>query len=399
MRRRDKLLLTVGVVLTVLVAARAALPIATERFLNRQLAALEGYDGRVEDVDFSLWRGGVALDDLRIVRTTADHETPFLDCERFEASLEWRSLMKGSLVAEGRALRPVVNLVQARTKEESQMGTETKWPTYLADYYPFDVNTFRIVDGTLTFRAPGIQTDDALTANHVNAVVSNLTNVQESGKETFAQFEVKGAVLGDAPVVIAGSLDPLAEEPTFDVNMTLEGVELTEVNPWLREFIKADAQAGSFQLYLEIAAADGGFQGYAKPLMQNVDMYGSQERDDSLLRKMWEGVVEFAANIVENEDEEQVGARIPFSGTIHNPETSIWQTIASVLRNAFVSAFARSLEGSISIRDVRQNLSELGETSGVRSSDDEDREKKRKQEKRGEEQDSKKRRPGPRASG
>lgn len=399
MRRRDKLLLTVGVVLTVLVAARAALPIATERFLNRQLAALEGYDGRVEDVDFSLWRGGVALDDLRIVRTTADHETPFLDCERFEASLEWRSLMRGSLVAEGRALRPVVNLVQARTKEESQMGTETKWPTYLADYYPFDVNTFRIVDGTLTFRAPGIQTDDALTANHVNAVVSNLTNVQESGKETFAQFEVKGAVLGDAPVVIAGSLDPLAEEPTFDVNMTLEGVELTEVNPWLREFIKADAQAGSFQLYLEIAAADGGFQGYAKPLMQNVDMYGSQERDDSLLRKMWEGVVEFAANIVENEDEEQVGARIPFSGTIQNPETSIWQTIASVLRNAFVSAFARSLEGSISIRDVRQNLSELGETSGVRSSDDEDREKKRKQEKRGEEQDSKKRRPGPRASG
>ncbi len=399
MRRRDKLLLTVGVVLTLLIVARAALPIATERFLNRQLAALEGYDGHVEDVDFALWRGGAALDELRIVRTTADHETPFLDCERFEASLEWRSLLKGSLVAEGRALRPVLNLVQARTKEESQMGTETKWPTYLADYYPFDINTFRIVGGTLTFRAPGIQTEDALTANDVNAIVSNLTNVKNSDKETFAQFEVKGAVLGDAPVVIAGSLDPLAEQPTFDVNMALEGVELTEVNPWLSEFIKADAQAGSFQLYLEIAAADGGFQGYAKPLMQNVDMYGSQERDDSLLRKMWEGVVEFAANVVENQDEEQVGARIPFSGTIQNPEANIWQTIASVLRNAFVSAFARSLEGSISIRDVRQNLSELGESSGVRSSEDKDRDKERKQEKRDEEQDSKRRRPGPRASG
>jgi len=31
-------------------------------------------------------------------------------------------------------------------------------------------------------------------------------------------------------------------------------------------------------------------------------------------------------------------------------------TISSILRNAFVSAFARSLEGSINLRDVKKNL-------------------------------------------
>src|SRR5690606_164105 len=147
-------------------------------------------------------------------------------------------------------------------------------------------------------------------------------------------------------------------------------VELKELNPWLRQYAKADAQAGTFQLYMEIAAADGAFQGYAKPLMQGVDIYGSEEQDDSLLRKAWEGILEFATNIVENEDEDQVGARVPFSGTIQNPDTNIWQTIASVLRNAFVSAFARSLEGSISIRGVRENLSELGESSGIKTQDE-----------------------------
>ena len=40
-------------------------------------------------------------------------------------------------------------------------------------------------------------------------------------------------------------------------------------------------------------------------------------------------------------------------------ETSLFATIASVLRNAFVSAFARSLEGSITLRDVKKNLNEL----------------------------------------
>ncbi len=397
MRRRDKVLIAVGVVLTIVIIARAALPVWTENFMNEQLAALEGYDGRVEDVDFALWRGGFAAEDLRIVRTTADHETPFFDAERIEVTLEWRSLLNGRIAAEGRVVRPVLNLVQAKTKEESQMGTETKWPTGLAELYPFEINTFKVLDGTITFRAPGIQTEDALTANHVNAVVSNLRNVNEENKEAFARFESSAKVLGEAPMRIAGTLDPLAKQPTFDVNMALEQVDLTEVNPWLQEFLKADAQAGTFQLYMELAAADGAFKGYAKPLMQNVDMYGTQEENDPLLRKVWEGIVEFAANVVENEEQDQVGARIPFSGTISDPQTSIWATIASVLRNAFVSAFARSLEGTISIRDVRENLSEVSDASGISTQDDKKKEKAKDKE---EGQERKRDRPiGPRASG
>lgn len=375
MRRRSKVLVGIGIVLGVLIIARAALPIWMERFINEQLTALEGYDGQVEDVDFALWRGGFGVDNLRIVRTTADIETPFFDCDRLDATIEWRSLVRGRVAAKGKAVRPVLNLVQAKTKEQSQMGTETKWPTQLANLYPFEINTFEVVDGRITFRAPGIQTEDALTADHMNAIVSNLRNVNDANTEAFARFESRAKVLGESDVSINGSLDPLAQEPTFDVNMTLERVQLADLNPWLREFLKADAQAGTFQLYLELAAAEGAFKGYAKPLMQDVDMYGTQEQNDPLLRKVWEGIVEFAANVVENEEEDQVAARIPFTGTITNPETSIWQTIASVLRNAFVSAFARSLEGSISIRDVRENLSGIEDGSGISHADRDDEKK------------------------
>ncbi len=60
--------------------------------------------------------------------------------------------------------------------------------------------------------------------------------------------------------------------------------------------------------------------------------------------------------MLENPDAEQVAARIPFSGTLEDPETNLFATIASVMRNAFVSAFARSLEGSITLRDVKKNV-------------------------------------------
>jgi hypothetical protein len=206
------------------------------------------------------------------------------------------------------------------------------------------------------FLAPGINTRDAITAREVNARISNLTNVADSDRETFADFKVTADVLGGAPAAIAGSINAFAAQPTFDVNLEVKKVQLPKVNPWLREYIKADAEAGKFELYMELAAADGKFTGYAKPILQDVDIYRSGEAEQSALKRIWEGFLDFAANVLENPEAEQVAARIPFSGTIKNPQSSLFATVASVLRNAFVSAFARSLEGSITLRDVKKNL-------------------------------------------
>ena len=49
------------------------------------------------------------------------------------------------------------------------------------------------------------------------------------------------------------------------------------------------------------------------------------------------------------------------SGSVEDPDADVLATIVSVLRNAFVTAFARSLEGSISLRDVKKELGRYGE--------------------------------------
>jgi Domain of Unknown Function (DUF748) len=188
-----------------------------------------------------------------------------------------------------------------------------------------------------------------------------MTNVIDSSAETFAGFKATANILGDGTANVNGAANPLARTPTFDVNLTVKGVQLPKVNPWLREYIKADAESGEFELYTELAAADGRFRGYAKPIMRKVDIYSSEEPEENPLKRFWEGIVDLAAKIVEDEDTGQVAARIPIKGKIENPDAGILETVASVLRNAFVSAFARSLEGSISIRDVKKNLADVGE--------------------------------------
>lgn len=45
------------VLVVLLVVGRAILPSVLKRYVNRTLAGLEGYSGRVSDIDLSLWRG------------------------------------------------------------------------------------------------------------------------------------------------------------------------------------------------------------------------------------------------------------------------------------------------------------------------------------------------------
>jgi hypothetical protein len=365
MTRKRKILVVLLVIVLLLVAARIALPFVVEDYVNGKLQTLESYRGHIGDVDIHLWRGAYSIDDIEILKTGAQRPVPFFSAQRLEFSVEWRSLFRGSVVSEATFLAPQLNLVHAKSEEQSQLGSEENWNARLEELFPFRFNTIQVHDGTIRFLAPGISTKDAITARKVNGAISNLTNVLDSGKRTFADFRINGEVLDGAPAKVAGSVDAFAAQPTFDVNMEVKNVELPKVNPWLREFIKADAEAGKFELYLELAASEGRFAGYAKPILQDVDLYRSGEEEQSALKRLWEGFLDFAAEVLENDQADQVAARIPFSGTIKNPETSLLQTIASVMRNAFISAFARSLEGSITLRDVKKSLRAIGDESGA----------------------------------
>jgi hypothetical protein len=375
MRRRDKWLVAIVVVVVALVAIRVAMPTLIRDYVNDQLQALEEYDGHVDDVDLSLIRGAYGIDNIVIVKTGGKQPVPFFSADRIDISVEWRSLLRGALVSEAVFFSPKVNFVQGETKEESQTGEEVDWGERIGEMFPFRFNTVTVHNGTLTFLAPGIRTADAMKATNVEAQVTNITNVADKGKETFADFHTTAQVLDGGSAEISGSVDPLGSKPTFDVNMQVKNVKLPQVNPWLRQYIKADAEAGDFELYMEIAAADGKFQGYAKPVLQNVNIYSSEEPEKNPLKRIWEGLVDFAANVLENDEKEQVAARIPFTGTIDNPQTSVMATIVSVMRNAFVSAFARSLEGSISVRNVRENLEGIGEPAADDKSKDKDKKK------------------------
>ena len=348
-------MVVLAVIAVVAVSLRAASPLLVAEYVNRELAAMGDYSGTVGEIDLSLVRGGYTLHDLAIVKVTGNVETPFVAVERMDLSLQWRALFRGNAVGEVTMYRPVVNFVQSKSDEESQYGTGVNWPQEIRDLFPFQLNLVRVIDGLVTFRAPGIQADESLTARDFQLELTNLTNVQGREAEAFADVYLDARVMGNAPLILTGQIDPNDELPSFDIDLSLEGAMLVDINPWLREFLKADAHAGVFSLYAELAAAEGRFEGYLKPILENPEFFDTEEEKGKPFKKAWEGLVDFAAKVFENRAEDQVATQIPLSGEFENPKAGILPAIVNLLRNAFVAAFAHSLEGSIDFRDVGED--------------------------------------------
>jgi hypothetical protein len=356
-RALRRTLWVVGIAAVVAVAARLAAPFAVERYVNRQLADMGEYRGSVTDVELSLIRGGYVLRNLEIVKLDAAPETPpFAAIPAMDLSLQWRSLFRGQAVGAVVMHEPVLNLVQGPSDEEQQLGAGVNWPQQIRDLFPFRLNVVEAHNGLVTFRAPGISTDDSLTMRDFEMQLRNLTNVQGVEEPAFAELDVRGGIMGNAPLSLTGRIDPNEMTPTFDLDLSLEGAELVDVNPWLREFLNVDAEMGVFSMYAELAAAEGRFEGYVRPILENPQLFDSETDSQGPFRKAWEALVNVAANVLENREEQQVATQIPLRGEIEDPDVDLLTTIMNLLRNAFVAAFSHSLDGSITLRDVASDV-------------------------------------------
>ena len=270
---------------------RAATPYVVKRYVNRQLANMGDYRGHVDRVNVFLWRGGYALRDLEIVKIATKKEVPFAKIPQMDLTLQWNALLHGRAVGEVLMHDPVLNFVRSESNESSQLGTGTNWPAQIRNLFPFRLNLVEATNGLMTFQAPGIQTNDVLTMRDTHLLLRNLTNVQRKNEDAFAEIDLAGKVMGNAPVKLRGKIDPNAETPTFDIDLSLEGAKLLDVSPWLRRFLKVDAAGGAFSMYSELAAAKGHFEGYVKPFLEHPKITSVKEEEQGPFQKAWAALV------------------------------------------------------------------------------------------------------------
>jgi len=120
------------------------------------------------------------------------------------------------------------------------------------------------------------------------------------------------------------------------------------MNNLFRAYGNFDVVNGSFSFYSELTVRQGKIDGYIKPLFRDMDVYDSrQDRDKTLFRKIYEGLVGGISSLLTNTPRREVATQTTVSGDIESPQTSTWETLSRLIQNAFFKAILPGFEREV----------------------------------------------------
>jgi hypothetical protein len=334
-----------GIVLAVLVVIRLALPSLVLRYANNVLSELPDYRGYIEEVDISLWRGAYQLRNLRLDKRT-DKKTyaPFLWIPTMDFSVEWKALFLGSVVGEVDLFRPELNFVDAPTQEQSQLTIDQSWGDKFERLFPLQINRLRIREGTATFKNPTSTPPVDLKLTQVEVLGTNLTNSSDSKEPLASKVDINARALKTGKLRSRLEINPIAARPDFFFSVQLDNVVLTEMNNFLRAYANVDAEKGQFEVYAEVRVANDRIEGYLKPIIQDLKLVDLEDIGKNPLRLLWETIVSGITFIFTNHARDSVATKIPFSGTVDEPDPDWLALIGGLLHNAYIRHISPGLD-------------------------------------------------------
>jgi hypothetical protein len=354
--KRQRAIWVTLVIVVVSVGFRIALPYIVLRYANNTLAKMDGYRGHIFDIDIALIRGAYQLDSVYLnkVDSVSDKETPFFAASLVDLSIEWRALFKGKLVGEVVFQNPVLRFTRDKVEPKDVRKDSTQFETVSDAFMPLKINRMEARNARIRYVDENShpRVDIALTNGHI--IATNLRNSYDSSSVLPATVNAQADVYGGT-LDLKMKLNPLAEDPTFDLNAEVKNTQLKQLNDFFQAYAKSDVNKGSFGMYTEIAAKDGKFKGYVKPFIKDLKVLGPEDKHDNILKKAWEGFVGTMGEVFENQRKDQFATKVPFQGSTESIKANVWFAVGHVLENAFVRAIQPSIDQEINIAVVQNS--------------------------------------------
>ena len=190
----------------------------------------------------------------------------------------------------------------------------------------------------------------AKPAYHVFFTDTNIDieNLSSHLKDGVARGRASGRFMGSGPSRIDVAFRPETKGPDFNLALSIEDTDMRKMNNLFRAYGNFDVVNGKFAFYSDLKVRQGKIDGYVKPLFHDMDVYDHrQDRDKSLFRKLYEGLVGGISSLLTNRPRQEVATKVPVSGDIESPQTSTWETIVRLIQNAFFQAILPGFDREI----------------------------------------------------
>ena len=363
------------IIIAVLILFRLLLPYIVKEYVNGVLEDIPGYYGQVKDIDIALIRGAYVIDSLYLNTVEGQSQIPLINLGVTDISVEWKSLLKGEIVSEIEMTRPQFNYVFEDQAADTVSGADAEvWTKALTDLVPIDINNLKIIDGRASFIQTAADPSIDLFLNHVNLNATNLRNVERGDSELPSEVHATATSIGDGQVKMDGKMDIVKEIPDMDISFSLENATVTALNDFTNYYAGIDFAEGNFNLYSEMAIADGFLTGYVKPLLKDSKLI---EKEDKFFEKLWEGFVGFFKFILKNQSNNTLATKVPIEGDLTAIKTKILPTVFNTFKNAWITAFKGTTDDEVTFEDAERKAKDDHDKSDSRAERKEERQKKR----------------------
>ncbi|MBJ6136228.1 DUF748 domain-containing protein [Marinobacter litoralis] len=171
---------------------------------------------------------------------------------------------------------------------------------------------------------------------------------------------VQGELAGGAPVSFQGSLGALGTEETSDLKLTMEGVSLPALSPYLGRYLGYAVDAGKLDLELDYEITGTNLKASNQLRLDQMRLGQSVASEEAV-----NAPVKLGLALLENQ-QGIIDVDLPISGDISNPDFRIGQVVMRTFVNLLVKAAASPFSMLGSLADFAGfSTEELGRVSFV----------------------------------
>jgi hypothetical protein len=211
-KNRRRLLLAALAVCAVIYALSFTLDEPIRRRLERNMnASLVGYTAKIRAVRFHPFGFAITLKDTTIVQEKHP-KPPVADFPRLDASVQWRALIFGRLVADVKFDRPVIHVDRTHVAAEAEDKVDVEdrgWQQALESIYPLKINEFVVRRGEITY----IDSKDSppLHIDEIDFRANNIRNIRSKDRTYPSDVRMTARVFDSGRLKLDGNADFMAE--------------------------------------------------------------------------------------------------------------------------------------------------------------------------------------------
>lgn len=166
----------------------------------------------------------------------------------------------------------------------------------LKDFMPLRINRLALHDGRIEYADEGSNPPVDLALTEVEALAKNLSSVADEEKLLPSTVNATAQLYGGA-TRFNMALDPLSRKSLFDMDLTVETMDLTKVNDSSRPMRTSMSTRARSRYIPRSPHATTHSRVMWEPVIKDLDVLGKEDRKDNLLRKLWEGIVGTAGDV------------------------------------------------------------------------------------------------------